>query len=116
MGGRRLTRVRLHGATVSRHDFDASENESRIGVVFWDLKNQTQNHLMPTGVNLDTAADFLRSGDCGLGDDLVRGRAVANRDRASDLSLLTPCTDFKACRLVAYRQFSNGHKAVCIDR
>lgn len=42
-----------------------------------------QIRLMPTGgVNLDTAADFLRAGACalGIGGALVSGKAIANRD------------------------------------
>ena len=42
-----------------------------------------QIRLMPTGgVNLETAADFLRSGACalGLGSALVEGKAIASRD------------------------------------
>ena len=42
-----------------------------------------QIRLMPTGgVNLDTAADFLRAGACalGIGGALVSGRAIAERD------------------------------------
>lgn len=42
-----------------------------------------QIRLMPTGgVNLETAADFLRAGACalGIGGALVSGKAIANRD------------------------------------
>ncbi|NLY02805.1 MAG: bifunctional 4-hydroxy-2-oxoglutarate aldolase/2-dehydro-3-deoxy-phosphogluconate aldolase [Rhodopirellula sp.] len=42
-----------------------------------------QVRLMPTGgVNLETAADFLRAGACalGIGGSLVEPKAVANRD------------------------------------
>jgi 2-dehydro-3-deoxyphosphogluconate aldolase/(4S)-4-hydroxy-2-oxoglutarate aldolase len=42
-----------------------------------------QIRLMPTGgVNLDTAADFLRAGACalGIGGALVSGKAIADRD------------------------------------
>lgn len=49
-----------------------------------------QIRLMPTGgVNLETAADFLRSGACalGLGSALVEGKAIASRDFARIESL-----------------------------
>ena len=45
---------------------------------------------MPTGgVNLQTAADFLRAGACalGIGGSLVEPKAVANRDLARIESL-----------------------------
>ena len=49
-----------------------------------------QVRLMPTGgVNLNTAADFLRAGACalGIGGSLVEGKAVADRDMARIESL-----------------------------
>jgi 2-dehydro-3-deoxyphosphogluconate aldolase/(4S)-4-hydroxy-2-oxoglutarate aldolase len=44
-----------------------------------------QVRLMPTGgVNLETAADFIRAGACavGIGSDLADPKAIANRDFA----------------------------------
>jgi len=49
-----------------------------------------QVRLMPTGgVNLQTAADFLRAGACalGIGGSLVEPKAIANRDLARIESL-----------------------------
>jgi 2-dehydro-3-deoxyphosphogluconate aldolase / (4S)-4-hydroxy-2-oxoglutarate aldolase len=49
-----------------------------------------QVRLMPTGgVNLQTAADFVRAGACalGIGGSLVEAKAVANRDLARIESL-----------------------------
>jgi 2-dehydro-3-deoxyphosphogluconate aldolase/(4S)-4-hydroxy-2-oxoglutarate aldolase len=49
-----------------------------------------QVRLMPTGgVNLQTAAEFLRAGACalGIGGSLVESKAVANRDMARIESL-----------------------------
>lgn len=49
-----------------------------------------QVRVMPTGgVNLQTAADFLRAGACalGIGGSLVESKAVANRDMARIESL-----------------------------
>jgi len=49
-----------------------------------------QVRVMPTGgVNLQTAADFLRAGACalGIGGSLVEPKAVANRDMARIESL-----------------------------
>jgi len=49
-----------------------------------------QVRLMPTGgVNLQTAADFLRAGACalGIGGSLVEPKAIANRDFARIESL-----------------------------
>lgn len=49
-----------------------------------------QVRMMPTGgVNLQTAADFLRAGACalGIGGSLVEPKAIANRDMARIESL-----------------------------
>jgi 2-dehydro-3-deoxyphosphogluconate aldolase/(4S)-4-hydroxy-2-oxoglutarate aldolase len=49
-----------------------------------------QVRLMPTGgVNLQTAADFLKAGACalGIGGSLVSAEAIKNRDRAGIESL-----------------------------
>jgi 2-dehydro-3-deoxyphosphogluconate aldolase/(4S)-4-hydroxy-2-oxoglutarate aldolase len=55
-----------------------------------------QVRMMPTGgVNLDTAADFLRAGACalGIGGSLVEAKAVANHDMTRIETLARQYTD-----------------------